>query len=262
MSRRRWTLLALPLLLGGCGQQHTTAEIPHPSGPRVVLRLSEGQGMGTAQTFFSQPPVLVVTGDGTTYLRGEEVTAQGIVWPMFRFQAGEQGVQVLLHEAEREGLLTTPPDYSPSAPILDGGDTTVALAGLGGTWTHVANGLSGVGQEGGPRGRLAAYVAFVGTWGREPRKPAAREIQPTALRVLAQEVSPDGGGSGEAVGRWPTRTAVDLARIGDCTVVRDPAVVHRLTSRDARYYRQHGHLYAVAAAVLLPGESCGSGPAS
>jgi hypothetical protein len=258
--RLRLALISAMPLLAACGSHQPAADVPHPTGPRdVVLRLTEGPGMGTAQTFFTEPPVLVVTGDGTAYLRGEEVTAQGIVWPMFRFHAAERQVQSLLHEADRDGLLALPPDYTPPIPIADGGDTTVEITAGGGSWAHRANGLGGVPDEAGARGRLADFVAFLDEWGRTPHRPRAQEIQPAELRVLAQ---PSSGAPHEPVGRWPAGTTVDLADVGDCAVVRDPVVVRRLTTAAARYYRQSGQTYGVAAAVLLPGDSCGTGPAS
>lgn len=253
-------LLAVVPLLAGCGSDRPAADLPHPTDPGdVVLRFTNGSGMGTVQSFFTEPPVLVVTGDGTVYLRGEEVTTQGIVWPMFRFHADEPQVQALLHEADRDGLLSASPDYSPPAPIADGGDTVVEIRAAGGTWAHRANGLRGATQEDGARGRLADFVSFLDGWARTPRKPAAREIQPSALRVLAR---PSSSSPDEPVGRWPAATDVLLAQVGDCAVVTDPIVVHRLTTSDVHRYRQSGRTYDVAAAVLLPGDSCGSGSAS
>jgi hypothetical protein len=257
---RRLVLLSVLPLLAACGSERPADDVPHPTGHGdVVLRLTEGPGMGTAQTFFTEPPVLVVTGDGTAYLRGEEVTAQGIVWPIFRFGAGEPAVQTLLHEADRDGLLSPPPDYTPPSPISDGGDTRVEVTAGGGHWVHVANGLSDTTRENGVRSRLADFAGVLVGWGRTPRKPSAQEIRPTVLRVLAQ---PAPGAPHEPVDRWPADATVDLADIGDCAVVRDPVVVRRLTTAGVRYYRQAGQTYGVAAAVLLPGDSCGTGPAS
>jgi hypothetical protein len=260
--RLRLALLAAGPLLVACGSHQPAADVAHPTGHRdVVLRLTDGPGMGTAQTFFSEPPVLVVAGDGTSYLRGEEVTAQGIVWPMFRYDASEADLQALLHEADRDGLLAAPPDYSPPSPIADGGDTRVEITAGGGHWTHVANGLSDATRERGARVRLADFVAFVEGWARTPRKPTAPEIQPTVLRVLSQ-LAPAPAPRNDTVVRWPARAGVDLAAIGPCAVVRDPVAVHRLTTAGVHYYRQAGRTYEVAAAVLLPGDSCGSDPAS
>lgn len=258
--RRRLVLLAVLPVVAACGSHQPAADLPHPTGHgEVVLRLTEGPGMGTAQTFFTEPPVLVVTGDGTVYLRGEEVTAQGIVWPMFAYAAPEADLQAVLHEADRDGLLAAPPDYAPPSPIADGGDTRVEVTAGGGRWVHVANGLSDATRESGARSRLADFVAFLRGWARTPRQPRAQEIQPTVLRVLARVTGapPDG-----PVDPWPTRAGVDLADIGDCAVVRDPAVVRRLTTAGVRSYRQGGRTYEVAAAVLLPGDSCGAAPAS
>jgi hypothetical protein len=262
MRRRLALLSVIPVLLAACGGHQPAADVGHPTGHRdVVLRVTEGGGMGTEQMFFTEPPVLVVTGDGTTYLRGGEVTTQGIVWPIFRYHADESDLQLLLHEADRDGLLAPPPDYTPPGTIADAGDTTVDVAADGGTWTHRANGLGDFDQETDARSRLADFVAFLDRWGRAPRKPRAQEVQPTLLRVLAQPV-PAGSAHGGRVGRWPADAAVHLADVGDCTVVRDPGVVHRLTTSTARYYRQAGRTYAIAAAVQLPGDSCETGPAS
>jgi hypothetical protein len=263
MRRRLVLLSVVPVVIAACGSHQPAADVPHPTGHRdVVLRVTEGGGMGTEQMFFTEPPVLVVTGDGTTYLRGEEVTTQGIVWPVFQHHADESDLQLLLHEADRGGLLAAPPDYTPPGPIADAGDTTVDVAADGGTWTHRANGLGDFDQETDARSRLADFVAFLDRWGRTPRKPGAQEIQPTVLRVLAQPL-PAGSRQGDGrVGRWPADAAFDLADVGDCTVVRDPGAVHRLTTSTARYYLQDGQTYAVAAAVLLPGDSCATGAAS
>jgi hypothetical protein len=38
--------------------------------------------------------------------------------------------------------------------------------------------------------------------------------------------------------------------------VRDRAVVRALMTRPERYYRQGGRTYSVAAAILLPGDTC------
>ncbi|WP_151082089.1 hypothetical protein [Nocardioides cynanchi] len=257
--RPRLALIPAALLLVGCGSHQPVAYVAHPTGHRdVVLRLTTGPGMGTVETFFSEPPVLVVTGDGTSYLRGEEVTAHGIVWPVFRFRAGDAEVQSLLQEADRDGLLAPSPDYSPPSPIMDGGDTTVAVSAANGTWTHRANGLDDAALESGARGRLAGFVAYLDRWGRTPRRPRAQELRPTTLRVLAQPSD----GAGTPVAAWPSGTGVPLDRIGDCTVVRDPVVVRRLTTSDTHYYRDAGRTYQVAAAVLLPGDSCPAGGAS
>ncbi len=58
------------------------------------------------------------------------------------------------------------------------------------------------------------------------------------------------------VASWPSGAQLDLAALGDCTLVRDPAVVQALTTRSQQYYRQGGTTYEVAAAVALPGDPC------
>jgi hypothetical protein len=263
MRRRLVSLSVLPLLLGACGSHQSAANVPHASGHRdVVLRVTEGGGMGTEQMFFTEPPVLVVTGDGTTYVRMEEATTQGIVWPLISYRVPESELQMLLHEADHDGLLAAPPDYTPPDPISDAGDTTVALTADGDTWTHRTNGLGDFDKETTARARLADFVTYLQHWRLTPRKPRPREIQPQVLRVMAHPL-PDGSAPPDGrVGRWPTDAKVDLADVGDCTVVRDPAVVRLLTTGQAHAYRQAGRRYLVAAAVSLPGDSCGSGTGS
>jgi hypothetical protein len=260
--RRRLALLLLAPLLVSCGRASTPDAIPHPAGHRaVVIRLAEGAGMTTSEAAFSDPPVLVVTGDGTTYLGGEEVTAQGIVRAVFRYAADESGLQTLLHDADRDGLLAPPPDYTPPTPVPDAGDTTLELVAGGGHWSHRADALGDLRDDSAVRARLAGYAALLDRAAHASRQPDGPAMSPRVLRVLAQPVaagtSPEG-----PVRRWPTGTGVPLARVGDCAVVRDPRIVHLLTSAAVRSYREAGTTYAVAAAVLLPGDSCPGGTGS
>jgi hypothetical protein len=257
-------LALLAQLAVACGGHGAPQAIPHPAGHReVVLRLGEGGGMGTTEGFFSAPPAVVITGDGTTYVRMEEATTQGIVWPLIGYQVPESELQMLLREADRDGLLAAPPDYTPPGPISDAGDTTVDLAAGGGSWTHRANGLGDFDQETTARARLADFVAYLRHWTLTPgRTPRPREIHPQVLRVMAHPL-PDGSTPPNGrVGRWPSDATVDLADVGDCTVVRDPVVVRMLTTGQAYAYRAAGQRYLVAAAVLLPGDSCADNPGS
>ena len=58
---------------------------------------------------------------------------------------------------------------------------------------------------------------------------------------------------------WPAAARVQLADVGACRVVRDPVAVRALTTQPDSYYGEAGRIYAVAAAVPLPGDSCDHG---
>ena len=254
-------LLAVPVLLSGCGRGAADDAVArrHPTGAGdVVLRVSEGGGMTTQQIAFATPPLEVVTGDGTLYLRMEEATRQGIVWPLVSRQVSEQSLQEVLREADDAGLLAAPPDYEPADTVMDGGTTTVVLDAGGGTWRHEAYALGYGGDESGARRSLQGFVGYVEAWARGHGGPAAREVTPTALRVMASPVA----GRPALEGRpptWPRRARVRLADVGSCRVVRDPAAVRALTTQPDSYYREGGRIFEVAAAIPLPGDSCAGG---
>lgn len=106
-------------------------------------------------------------------------------------------------------------------------------------------------------GRLADFAHFVSAWAREIRSPPAQRYQPDALSVFALPL-PFVPGQGIDVGSWPSDSSVRLSTIGRCSVVRDRAVIRLLEGSTADHYRDDGTTYVVAAADLLPGDSCSS----
>jgi hypothetical protein len=252
---RRCLLLSLLLpLAAACATHDAAGAVAHASGHRdVVIRVDQGGGMGTVEMFFTSPPVLLVTGDGTTYLRTEAPTTSGIVWPLVTWRTSEPDLQALLRQASDDGLLAPPPDYTTPESVADAGDTSVDLAAGGGTWRHRANAVGAFDHDTAARTRLADFVDAAERWAREPGRADVSPLRPQALRVMA---TPLAAGDGTPTGRWPRAARVDLADIGSCRVVRDTAVVRALTTRRARSYRQAGTTYSVAAAALLPGDSC------
>jgi hypothetical protein len=251
-------LLSLVLALcAGCGKDATAPPtIRHPSGHSdVVIRIDAGAGQMSLPSDFGTPPLMVVTGDGMLYLRKEEATTQGIVWPLVSRRVTESDLQTLLRRAQEQGLLAAPPDYSPPTSVQDAGTTRVLLDADGTSWSHQADGLGAAGNEHGARARLQHFVENAMRWARGPASPRAREITPTVLRVMAGALPYDAHPDGR-VGRWPAGARIHLAGIGTCRVVRDRAAVHALTTRADRFYRDQGELFGVSAAVLLPGDSC------
>lgn len=226
---------------------------PHARGhDDLVVRVEDSPGTGSRESFFSDPPLLVVTGDGTAYV-SRDAAPTGLVRPVLTLDLGEGGVQDLLKRASHDGLLADHPTY-PMPHVMDGGETTVTLATGHGRWTHRAYAL-GPGLGFSARARLAD---FVGRAEALASSSSAAPYDPPALRVMA-EASPAWPIDAAA---WPAGATVAPADLGDCTVVRDPRLVRLLTTSADRFYRQDGTTYAVAAAVLLPGDSCGAAPGS
>jgi len=148
---------------------------------------------------------------------------------VLRIDDGGPGMELRGRQPPADGLLRTPPDYSPPAPIADAGDTTVEVATAESDWTHRARDA--------PTGSTPPTCgrACCGSWPPPcPRRPSRTALWPP----------------------WPAPARVRLAGIGSCSVVDDPAVVRSLTTREETFYRQGGTTYDVAAAVLLPGDTC------
>ena len=225
---------------------------PHAHGhDDLVIRIDVSPGMGSTESFFSEPPDLVVTGDGTAYTPGEGPRT-GIVAPVVSHDLGEGRLLNLLKRAHHDGLLADHPTYDAPADVYDGSTTDVLLATDHGRWTHRAYALGARGWGFSDRDRLFDFVSDALAEGGGRPSPMAG---PDALRVMTEQgVAPDGAGG---VATWPHDASVSPAEIGDCMVVHDPAVVRALTTAPEQYYRQGGRTYSVAAAVPLPGDWCG-----
>lgn len=226
---------------------------PHAEGhDDLVIRIDVSAGMGSAESFFSQPPDLVVTGDGTAYTPAEEMPGDGIVTPVVTHHLGGARLGSLLKRAHHDGLLRDHPTYDVPSGVSDGSTTEVLLVTRRGRWTHSAYALDSGGWGFSERDRLADFVSRALETGRDA--PATVDHSPAALRVMTTTgVLPD---SSVAVASWPRDASVTPAAIGDCLVVHDPAVIRTLTTRPERYYRQGSKTYSVAAAVSLPGDAC------
>lgn len=223
---------------------------PHARGHAdLVIRVEDSPGMGTMQSFFSRPPDLVVTGDGTAYAH-QWATSTGLVEPVLTFHLGEGGIQGLLKRASHDGLLADHLTY-PMPDVQDGGLTRVVLATGNGRWSHSAIALEpGWGPT--ARGHLADFVSAARA---VAASTSAVPFHATALRVMAAVSSEATSKTGD-VGRWPARARVHLDAIGGCAVVTDPTVIRLLTTQKVGFYREGGTTYSLAAAVLLPGDSC------
>ena len=216
----------------------------------LVVRVERSPGMGTRESFFSEPPDLVVTGDGTAYATAHAGAPSGIVASVLTFHVPEGRLQDLLKRAHHDGLLADRAAYPAPAGVMDGGTTTVVLDTTV-RWTHRAYALEPGGWNPTATGRLADFVGAALRVADGPGTP----YRPRVLRVMA-EPTQQGSTTSVPMATWPVGAEVEPAALGDCTVVRDPAVVEALTTRSDQYYRQGTTTYAVAAAVHLPGDVC------
>jgi hypothetical protein len=223
---------------------------PHAHGhDDLVVRVERSPGMGTRESFFTQAPDLVLTGDGTVYAAAHEGPPSGIVESVLTFHVSEGQVQGLLKRAHHDDLLTDRATYPAPSDVMDGGTTSVVIA-TAARWTHRAYALEPGGWSPTARGRLADFVGAALRVAVGPGTP----YRPRVLRMMAEPA--DGSGISEPVATWPSGLRVDLATVGDCALVHDPAVVRALTTRPEQYYREGRTTYEVAAAVALPGDPC------
>jgi hypothetical protein len=214
----RPSALLVALLVGGCGAGGHEGDISHDdSAVTTVVRIQLSPGMGSVASYFRDPPALVVTGDGTVFVRPEHISLGEDVVGVRTFHASELELQALLHDADDAGLLGSEPDYSTSEVVLDGGGTYLRLETSGGIYEHRGYALGETVALTGPRSRLQSFVGGAVGWARGHD---AREYEPASYRVLVQA---------------PGETDPH------CAVAADPALVI-------------GEVLAVA--VSLPGDHC------
>ena len=255
------------LLLAGCaGADSGDSATDDPSGPGegpvvpqgsddVVLRIESAGGFVPVDYAFANGPTLLVTGDGRVLQPAaiEGGTPQPSLKPYLQHTVDAATLQDLVRRAEQAGLLGEPPDYQEDMPpVTDMPSTTVEITADGKTWSHSAYAL-GFEEEKGVR---AALADFVDEAHEVLDDPDAEPYQPDGVRLTASE--PTGVADYPVVTAWPD--AVDLAGVGACTVVDDPAAVADVvetmsTSPDDTLFGQDGRRWSVTAALVLPGET-------
>lgn len=245
----------------------TPTGIAHPTGPDdVILRYGYEGGFVPVGTAFVNLPNLLVTGDGRVFRPGA-ITLQypgPLVAPMTVRTISEAGIQRLLSLANESGLLAPPPDYSIEAMVTDVGDTVVTFSADGGTFEHRAYALeiedAGRGNEA-ARENLGAYVRLLGdletTVGAEALG-AEEIVVPTAYRFQAYPSDESGVSETEPAPTfvdWPASAGVRLADATECAVVEASAIGDLFeTATQLTYFREDGQVYALAVAVVLPGD--------
>ncbi len=259
-------LLALALLLTGCASDSGGEAITDPAGPGegpvvargaddVVLRIETGGGFVPVDYAFANGPTLLVTGDGVVLQPAPRAADAGQprLQPYEQHTVDGATLEDVVRLAEEAGLLAEPPDYFEGAPqVTDMPSTTVEITADGETWTHSAYAL-GFDTEKGKRQALAEFVSDA--LDRLGAGETAEPYQPEAIRLSATETT---GSASEAVpAGWPED--VDLATVGACTVVDDPAAVAAVADAlagadQSQVFAQAGRTWSVAAAAVLPGD--------
>jgi hypothetical protein len=169
VMRRTWALLPLLVLL----PSHADTVIDPPTGSGdVVVRISRGGGMTTAENAFDSHPDLLVTGDGTVYRSGEH--------GLETFHVDHAQVVALLRDADDAGLLDRSTDARTATGIMDAGSTNVELDAGRVRRTHDVYALGSRPGFGG----LKRYVGRTLDWAAS--QPATA-YQPTRYRVLTED---------------------------------------------------------------------------
>lgn len=239
--------------------------IDHPTDPdTAVVRIADENGFMVAGGSVSQPPRLVISGDGMLYTPGV-ITMQfpgPMIMPVVARTITEAGIQQVLESAQAVGLLAMPPDYPPNGMIADAPDTVVTLTAAGGVFTHRANALGMDGPETDPgRAALQAFVeqmSDVASVVGETELGAESILEPAAYRMIAMPVSAGELSSidpAPTVVPWPASTGVNLATASGCATLTAAAAGTVFTDADSNtFFEQDGVTYRVAAGAFLPGD--------
>ena len=253
-----------PSTTGGGG---TSAEIPHPTGADdVVLRVAYVGGFVPAGVAFANLPSLLITGDGRVLEQGAvaAIYPGPLMSPLLERTLTPEGIQKVLQEAQRLGLLAAPPDYSAEQNIADVPDTVVTIAAAGGTFVHTAPALGMDDTELTPaRQALFDFVratgdlpALVGAdlGSDEPFTPETVRLQATPIdrSTVTTDVPP-------TFVDWPAGADVSLAAAASCAVTATSAVIQALDDATTiTFFVEDGVTYSVVAAPVLPGDAATS----
>jgi hypothetical protein len=149
---------------------------PSTDARDAVIRVSQGPGMGTVGSAFTEPE-LIVAGDGTVYrhLYGE---------PVATFHVDHGTVVRWLTTADQKGLLDDEIVSQTAEGLMDAGSTSVVLdTGR----VHLRHSVYGLGDRSGFDG-MREFVEEIEAWADDQ---AATTYVPTAYRVLGQDAAGD-----------------------------------------------------------------------
>ena len=252
--------------------------IAHPTGAdQAILRLGYEGGFMTADAIFSQSPSVVITGDGLVITPGAvpAIYPGPLVMPYFQRTIDEAGIQTVLAEAQKAGLLASPPDYTlpDGIGIADAPDTVLVVQANGARYEHRAYALditAGDATASTPaRDAFSGFVAALGdlaTLVGAEHLGSDQPLVPTTYRLRATPVEPpapvDTAAGGTAplepqptVQPWPSGTGVALADASECVLADASKLGDVLaTANQLTWFSEAGVTYSLAVAIALPGD--------
>ncbi len=268
------TVVLLCLLIAvamGLGRKSSTPAvvINHGTGKNdLVVSIGLTGGFAPPAAVFSAVPTLVVSGDGRLIVPGAQ-TQQfpgPLLAPLFERAITEDAIQKILNFADASRLLQQPPVYVAELNVADAPSTVVVLSANGRAYTHSAYALGFDTPAQTPaRQTLADFVAalsdvskYFGAANPGDETPfVAEQYRVQARKISAEEIAaidPDPN-----TVAWPAAAGVSLASAGQCVVVQ-AADVQTLfaTATQTTVFTDNGVTYQLAAAAMLPGDTCGT----
>jgi len=275
---RRAVMVGAVVLLGlliavavGMGSENSApaVAINHRTGKNdLVVSIGLTGGFAPAAAVFSTVPTLVVSGDGRLITPGAQ-TAQfpgSLLAPLFERTITEGAIQKVLNFADALRLLQQPPVYVAELDVADAPNTVVVLSANGQTYTHSAYALGFDTPEQTPaRQTLADFVAalsdvskYFGAGNLGDETPfVAEQYRVQARKISAEEIAAIEPHPTTVA--WPAAAGVSLASAGQCVVVQ-AADVQTLfaAAKQTTVFTDDGVNYQLAAAAMLPGDTCGT----
>jgi hypothetical protein len=238
--------------------------IAHPTGAGdVVIKLSYEGGFAPAGSAFTNPPALLVSGDGLVYTPAviPAIFPGPLVPPMLTRTISEPGVQQMLGILKRDGLLAPPPDYTGGEGVADATTTVLTINADGGNFVHSAYALGADTPESPARKQLIDATAAIGDLGGAAGEDNLGENQPfvpTSYRFQARAVDPSELATDipPTIVDWPALTTLPLADATTCATL--DAVSGAPLFADAKqntYFKDGDVVYQLSVAGVLPGDA-------
>ncbi|MFK7917077.1 MAG: hypothetical protein AB8G14_03275 [Ilumatobacter sp.] len=240
------------------------------TNPNVVLSFTQPGGFTTAEFAFQDPPVLIITGDGTiiTGAAASQVFP-GPLLPQHMMQTiSPEGVTSILAAADDAGLLADV-EYSSNESIADASTATLMIVADGARYVHEAYAL-GVGgppgsgaQESTPQRQalldfLTDLTGATGDMAGSGTVGAPVPYEPNGYQFRAAPIDDlSGFDPAPTVEAWPGGTGIELAEAVDCVEVSRDLIGDLFERADQLTFYSEGDIaYQVTVRPAYPGRSC------
>ncbi len=237
----------------------------------VVLSYTTPGGFTTREFAFQQPPIALITADGTFIGSGiaPDVAPQPLI-PQHQVQTiSPAGLESLMAAAESAGLFADV-DYTSDDTLLiaDAPNSVLTITADGTTYTHEAYAL-GIG--GGPGASASestperqALLDFLTALRDDPASLIGAEnlgessdYEPTAYQISVTSLAGVDVSSDATIEQWPADSGIDLAATTECVEI-DRAGVGDVFEQATQqtFFEQDGETYQVTPRPAYPGSSC------